>query len=190
MGAKASKLTKDDIASLKQSTYFDRREIQQWHKGFLRDFPSGKLTREDFVNIYKQYFPFGYPEEFANHIFNVFDKDHREFIDFYEFITILSITSRGTQEEKLAWAFRLYDLNNDGYITYDEMYTIVSSIYKMMGSMVKLSEDEATPELRVNKIFKIMDKDDDGYITLEEFREGSKVDPSIVGALNLYSGLV
>ncbi len=56
--------------------------------------------------------------------------------------------------------------------------------------MVKLDEDEATPELRVRKVFKIMDKDEDGYITLEEFREGSKVDPSIISALNIYDGLV
>lgn len=178
------------MTSLRQSTYFDRREIQQWHKGFLRDCPSGQLTREDFVKIYKQFFPFGSPEEFANHVFSVFDKDNNGFVDFKEFITVLSTTSRGTLEEKLVWTFQLYDLNHDGYITFDEMLTIVTSIYKMMGSMVKLSDDEATPELRVKKIFHTMDKNEDGYITLEEFREGSKVDPSIINSLNLYDGLV
>ncbi|CCF58531.1 hypothetical protein KAFR_0E03800 [Kazachstania africana CBS 2517] len=190
MGAKTSKLSKDDLTSLKQSTYFDRREIQQWHKGFLRDCPNGFLKREDFVRIYKQFFPFGSPEDFANHLFDVFDKDNNGYIDFEEFITVLSVTSRGTLEEKLVWAFKLYDLNHDGFITFDEMLTIVNSVYKTMGSMVKLPEDEATPELRVKKIFQLMDKDEDGYITLNEFREGSKVDPSIIGALNLYDGLV
>ncbi|SCU93344.1 LAMI_0E14026g1_1 [Lachancea mirantina] len=190
MGAKASKLSKDDLASLRQSTYFDRREIQQWHKGFLRDCPTGQLTREEFVKIYRQFFPFGSPEQFANHVFSVFDKDQNGTIDFKEFITALSTTSRGTLEEKLVWAFQLYDQNNDGMITYDEMLTIVTSIYQMIGSMVKLEDDEATPELRVKKIFKLMDKNEDGSISLDEFREGSKVDPSIVSALNLYDGLV
>ncbi|CCC70828.1 hypothetical protein NCAS_0F03440 [Naumovozyma castellii] len=190
MGNKTSKLSKEDVTDLKQATYFDRREIQQWHKGFLRDCPSGQLTREDFVRIYKQFFPFGTPEEFANHLFSVFDRDNNGAIDFKEFITVLSTTSRGSLEEKLIWAFDLYDLNHDGYITYDEMLTIVTSVYKMMGSMVKLKADEATPELRVSKIFRLMDKDEDGYITLDEFKEGSKIDPSIIGALNLYDGLV
>lgn len=190
MGAKTSKLSKDDLTSLKQSTYFDRREIQQWHKGFLRDCPNGSLTREDFVKIYQQFFPFGAPEDFANHLFTVFDHDNNGFIEFTEFISVLSTTSRGTLEEKLSWAFQLYDLNHDGFITYDEMLTIVTSVYKMMGSMVKLDDDEATPELRVEKIFKLMDKDKDGYITLEEFKESSKIDPAIIGALNLYDGLV
>jgi Ca2+-binding EF-hand superfamily protein len=43
-------------------------------------------------------------------------------------------------------AFQLYDINQDGYITYDEMLQIVRSIYKMTGQMVKLPEDEDTPE--------------------------------------------
>jgi hypothetical protein len=43
-------------------------------------------------------------------------------------------------------AFQLYDINNDGEISYDEMLQIVRSIYKMTGQMVKLPEDEDTPE--------------------------------------------
>lgn len=33
----------------------------------------------------------------------------------------------------LAGAFQLYDINNDGLITYDEMLQIVQSIYDMTG---------------------------------------------------------
>ena len=43
-------------------------------------------------------------------------------------------------------AFQLYDINQDGFITYDEMLQIVRSIYKMTGQMVRLPEDEDTPE--------------------------------------------
>ena len=92
----------------------------------------------------------------------------------------MSVTSRGRLDEKLKWAFQLYDINGDGFITYDEMLQIVRSIYKMTGQMVRLPEDEDTPEKRVDKIFRTMDLNKDHKLTFDEFKEGSKQDPTIV----------
>ncbi|KIM46297.1 hypothetical protein M413DRAFT_65187 [Hebeloma cylindrosporum] len=190
MGKSQSKLSQEQLADLQKNTYFDKKELQQWYKGFKKDCPSGHLDKAEFSRIYKQFFPFGEPAEFADYVFNVFDADKSGHIDFKEFICALSVTSRGRLEEKLKWAFQLYDIDKDGTITYDEMLQIVKSIYKMTGEMVKLPQDEDTPEKRVDKIFRNMDKDKDAQLTYEEFVEGSKQDPTIVQALSLYDGLV
>ncbi|XP_076340316.1 frequenin-2-like isoform X2 [Tachypleus tridentatus] len=187
MGKKPSKLKSDVVATLAKETYFTEEEIRQWYKGFLKDCPEGHLTEQSFLKIYKQFFPEGDTSTFASSVFRVFDENKDGAIEFEEFIRALSVTSRGNLDEKLVWAFKLYDVDNDGYITREEMYSIVDAIYQMMGNKAQPETEEDNPKRRVDKIFEQLDKNHDNKLSMEEFREGSKQDPKIVQALSLYA---
>lgn len=191
MGKSVSKLSKDDLQSLRQATYFDKRELQQWYKGFLRDCPLGQLSEEEFSKVFKQFFPFGDPTDYCHYLFRVFDVDNSKYIDFKEFIIALSITSRGSLEQKLNWSFKLYDFRRCEQLSYNDVLTIIRATYKMIGAMVALPEDERTPEQRTDKLFRYLNKDRDrDTINKDDFKKLLKFDAAIVNALNSYEGLV
>lgn len=52
--------------------------------------------------------PDGDCETFVNQIFRIFDKDGSGTIDFREFMLATDMTSAGTVEEKLKWAFKVH----------------------------------------------------------------------------------
>uniref|UniRef100_A0AC35TK12 Neuronal calcium sensor 1 n=1 Tax=Rhabditophanes sp. KR3021 TaxID=114890 RepID=A0AC35TK12_9BILA len=179
------KLTKEELEDLEAKTYFSRRELKKWYHDFIQDTRSGELKEVEFQNIYKSFFPHGNPATFSSYVFKVFDENQDGNISFKEFIIALSVTSRGSLDEKLDWAFDLYDVDNDGVITKSEMISIVDAIYSMIGDMLELPKDEDTPEKRVEKIFATMDLNCDGKLTRDEFKEGSKKDEWIIKALTI-----
>jgi Ca2+-binding EF-hand superfamily protein len=57
-----------------------------------------------------------------------------------EWIEGLSKFVRGTEEERIMFAFVVYDLNNDGYITKDEMFPMLKAC------MIKVPTEEDPDE--------------------------------------------
>ncbi|XP_039396888.1 Kv channel-interacting protein 4 isoform X3 [Mauremys reevesii] len=140
---------------LEAQSKFTKKELQILYRGFKNECPSGIVNEETFKEIYSQFFPQGDSTTYAHFLFNAFDTDHNGSVSFEDFIMGLSILLRGTVEEKLNWAFNLYDINKDGYITKEEMLDIMKAIYDMMGKCTYPVLKEDAPRQHVETFFQV-----------------------------------
>ena len=65
----------------------------------------------------------------------IFDEDGGGDVDFQEFVSGLSaFSSKGNKEEKLWFAFKVYDIDRDGFISNGELFIVLKM---MVGSNLK-----------------------------------------------------
>ncbi len=80
---------------------------------------------------------------------------------FNEFLIGYAITSKGDLKQKLEYAFELYDADNNGFLTPNEVKEVV-------GGMLDLLDTDKTPQdvtNVTNEIFKTLDTSNDGKIS-------------------------
>ena len=95
----------------------------------------------------------------------IFDEDGGGDVDFQEFVSGLSaFSSKGNKEEKLRFAFKVYDIDRDGYISNGELFIVLKM---MVGSNLK---DQQLQQI-VDKTIMEADLDHDGKISFEEFKK-------------------
>ena len=66
--------------------------------------------------MYKMFFPGGDADNFAEHNYKSMDKNLDGTADFREFAQMLSVSKKGTQDEKIKMAFHMYDLDKNGLV--------------------------------------------------------------------------
>ncbi|XP_055303328.1 Kv channel-interacting protein 4 isoform X2 [Sitodiplosis mosellana] len=180
----------DSLSALSRSTRFSEAEIKRIYRGFKAECPTGVVKEDTFKIIYSQFFPQGANTGlYAHYVFNTLDSDHSGIVSFEEFVQNLSTLLRGTMEEKLRWAFQLYDINGDGFITREEMTDIAIAIYELMGrnpESIHTTPDPDQIKDKVEKIFTKMDLNRDGVVTLDEFLECCRNDEMISRSLHVF----
>lgn len=145
---------------MEMCSQFDQNEIKQLSKRFKKvDLDSsGTLSMKELMSL-----PGLQVNPLVQRVFDIFDTDGNGEVDFKEFLVGTSQFSvKGDKEQKLRFAFSIYDMDKDGYISNGELFQVLNM---MVGDNLK---DWQLQQL-VDKTIIALDKDGDGKISFQEF---------------------
>jgi calcineurin B family protein 1 len=176
MGNRTSCELKDEaIHDIHEETGFSRHQIGRLYSRFksLAKNDSDLLSREDLLGIPEIAInPLG--ERIVNAFFPTGDGTASDTIDFSQFVRTLAcfrpVKSHSTDEQlnsrlsKLKFAFKMYDINNDGKITREELLSLLNM---MVGS--NISQDQLASI--ADRTIVEADADTDGVISFQEFQQ-------------------
>ncbi|KAH8258223.1 hypothetical protein KR038_008047, partial [Drosophila bunnanda] len=177
---------------------FDADEIRRLGKRFRKlDLDnSGALSVDEFMSL-----PELQQNPLVQRVIDIFDADGNGEVDFKEFIQGVSQFSvKGDKLSKLRFAFRIYDMDNDGYISNGELFQASVTDYKcgrtspmnrsffcvfvqVLKMMVGNNLKETQLQQIVDKTIGFADKDEDGKISFDEFC-------SVVGNTDIHKKMV
>ena len=144
--------------------------LQRQYQNFLKKHPDGQISRKSFHAMMKECYPGTDTEKLERHIFRMYDTNkvchilstvemavlcilrpmnlfflfQDGHIDFREFMIVLYIMSNGTPQDNLKQIFKVFDINNDGFISLKELQRIVKDLFHLINEE---NADEASQEL-------------------------------------------
>jgi len=122
-------------------------------------------------------------ETFTKRLFQVFDEDKNDHVDFREFaLGVSAFCERGTVEEKIKYSFKIYDIDSGGFIDKGELYQMLkASLVESTG--LNLSEEQL--RVLVAQTFSEVCVDDDDRISFKEYEAMVRRNPSILDSLTI-----
>ncbi|KAG8456938.1 hypothetical protein KFE25_012624 [Diacronema lutheri] len=159
--AHAANLTTEEMDEMLLCSHFTEAEVKKLFRAFRRldEDGSGQISRAEFMQV-----PSIASNPLVQRVMAVLDKDNDNEISFAEFVQALSVFSSENEGDKLHMAFKIYDIDGDGFITNGELFTVL----KMM---VGDNLGDAQLQQVVDKTMIFADKDKDGKVSFDEFCE-------------------
>ncbi|KAJ6640753.1 EF-hand calcium-binding domain-containing protein 1, partial [Pseudolycoriella hygida] len=197
----SGKLNPKLLESLKKKTHFSKMEIEALCRIYKKLVSNCHVTsralaannpviakhamiegidRNVFRELLHSTFDIVTEETLMERIFTAWEKGHEGLpLRLEGWLVGLSVFLRGTQGERAAFCFRVYDLNNDGFITKDEMFSLLKNC------LIKQPQDEDPDEGvkdLVDIALKKFDIDKDGKVSFEDYSAAIAEEPLLIEA--------
>ena len=127
-----SSLTAKELNQLSEETGLSKLSIQDWYKRFMHECPTGSISKERYINLYRSYYPRARNSDaYAQMLFTAFDDDRDQALNFREFLRVVTV-SQGTDEKaKLELAYKAYNRNqSDANLSRKEFQNAITSNIK------------------------------------------------------------
>jgi len=183
-------VSKKEMEELKKETKnkLNKKDILQYHKFWHELFPDGNMDKKGFIKFAKVAMPEAPQDADIDYLFRAMDQNKDGTITFKEFLIFQSITAPTVTplnpDELIDMAFDMYDEDNDGYVTADEMKESLTNMFKARNLDVTSKEVKNTIEQRIQNLLILADENGDGKLTREEIQKAYKEDPSILKSFN------
>ena len=88
------------------------------------------MSEESFKQVFSKFFPSfsSSTGSYAHHVFSCMDNTGSGSVNFEQFLSTLALLTHGSYDERVAWIFRLYDVNKDGSICRGDLEEITASV--------------------------------------------------------------
>ncbi|KAH9520311.1 EF-hand calcium-binding domain-containing protein 1 [Bulinus truncatus] len=182
MASKHSRQSKEQIiTNLAKITKLSREEVNHLMERFndLCRKEEGKLNRVEFRDELNRFFNIT-DDILMDRVFRAFDKKSCGTLRQEDYVIGIAKFLNGTLEDHIQLCFDVYDLNNDGYISREEMFQLLKSC--LVKAPTEEDPDELVKEL-VEIVMKKLDCDHDGRVSLSDFKAAVAEDKLMLEAL-------
>ena len=162
MGNDVQSMSKDEVHLV---AAFNERDIKRLYHRFraLDADGNGQLEPSEILGVQEIQ-----DNPLTARVTSIFDKDGNGTVSFIEFLIGLARLSAGVDsEQKIRFAFEVYDVNRDGYISNGDLFQVMKM---MVGDNLT---DEQLQQL-VDREMRDADLNQDGLLSFEEFMEAVK----------------
>ena len=147
--------------------------------------PDGEFTKDKFVKYFSEMRPDRETETFCAQMFNGFDSDQSGKVSFEEFLLALKLVSNNDPREKLRFAFKMYDIDQNSKLDINELEKLIIGNFLLLVLDYKLdsylnikkginefsghkqSNSTGEPKKVARNLLSKFDKDENGKLKIE-----------------------